>query len=82
MGATKSGRDLPLYEIGVLLKIGGTGSYYACLLQNHLTDSRAVRVVEFSDLFINWRGGSNPDRAHFFHILFFCVFFFFFNFIQ
>ena len=25
--ATKSGRDLPLYEIGVLLKIGGTGSY-------------------------------------------------------
>ena len=27
-------------------------------------------MVEFSDLFINWRGGSNPDRAHFFHILF------------
>ena len=32
--ATKSGRDLPLYEIGLLLKIGGTGSYYDCLLQN------------------------------------------------
>ena len=34
VGATKSGRDLPLYEIGVLLKIGGTGSYYACLLHH------------------------------------------------
>ena len=33
-------------------------------------DSRAVRVVEFSDLFINWHGGLNPDRTHFFHILF------------
>ena len=34
-------------------------------------DSRAVRVVEFSDLFINWRGRSNPDRAHFFHLVLF-----------
>ena len=34
-------------------------------------DSRAVRVVEFNDLFINWRGGSNPDRAHFFISCFF-----------
>ena len=34
VGATKSGRDLPLYEIVVLLKIGGTGSYYACLLHH------------------------------------------------
>ena len=32
---------------------------------NHL-DSRAIRVVEFSDLFINWHCGSNLDRAHFF----------------
>ena len=32
--ATKSGSDLPLYEIGVLLKIGGTGSYYNCLLHH------------------------------------------------
>ena len=31
---TECARDLPLYEIGVLLKIGGTGSYYACLLQS------------------------------------------------
>ena len=34
VGATKSGRDLPLYEIVVLLKVGGTGSYYACLLHH------------------------------------------------
>ena len=34
VGATKSGIDLPLYEIGVLLKIGGTGSYYACWLHH------------------------------------------------
>ena len=33
---------------------------------NRLMDSRVVRVVEFSDLFINWYCGSNPDRAHFF----------------
>ena len=30
------------------------------------TSHWAVRVVEFSDLFINLYGGSNPDRAHFF----------------
>ena len=34
LGATKSDRDLPLYEIVVLLKIGGTGSCYACLLHH------------------------------------------------
>ena len=34
VGATKSGRDLPLYEIVVLLKLGGIGSYYACLLHH------------------------------------------------
>ena len=33
---------------------------------SHLMDSRVVRVVEFSDLFINWYFGSNPDGAHFF----------------
>ena len=31
----------------------------------------AVRVEEFSDLFINLYGGSNPDRAHFFISFFF-----------
>ena len=34
VGAMKCCRDLPLFEIGVLLKIGGTGSYYACLLHH------------------------------------------------
>ena len=34
VGATKSGRKLPLYEIGVLLKMAGTGSYYTCLLHH------------------------------------------------
>ena len=33
---------------------------------NHLMDSQVVRVVEFSDLFINWYCGTNPDGAHFF----------------
>ena len=78
MRATKSGRDLPLYEIGVLLKIGGSDSYHACLLVhsnilsqniNQLMDSRVARVVECGDLsifFFNWYDGSNPNRAQFF----------------
>ena len=62
MRATKSGRDLPLYEIGELLKIGGTGSYLGLLVTsclyfkptiNHLMDNRVVRVVEFSYIVIN-----------------------------
>ena len=41
VGATKSGRDLPIYEIGVLLKIGGTGSYNSCWL-HHLNTLNAT----------------------------------------
>ena len=48
-----------------------TSSKYFKSKINHLMDSRAVRVVEFSVFFINWGGGSNPDRAHFFISCFF-----------
>ena len=42
-------------------------------------DSRAVRVVETSDLYVNWYGGSNRDRAPFRVVFFVCVFFYLFS---